>query len=104
MDEPEEYGIKIPEDHVKSVLHEYQFQLSQLQVCEEECSELIKAISKYVRSTQGIANVTREEAREMIVEEVTHVAICLHMLQKMFAITQKEIDKQIKAKSVKSML
>lgn len=98
MAESNSYGIKIPEDHVIKVLKDYQFQLSQLQVCEEECSELIKAISKYVRSTQGMTNISREEARAMIVEELTHVAVCLHMLQKMFDVSQDEINEQVKIK------
>lgn len=94
-EEKSDYGIKISHDHVQKYLNHLQFQLSQLQVCEEECSELIKAISKYIRITQGTTDLTREEVRKMIVEETVHVAICCHMLQAMFDISQEEIDEEV---------
>lgn len=90
-----EHGIQIPHSHVEKYMNHIQFQLSQLQVCEEECSELIKAISKYIRITQGTTDLTREEVRKMIVDETVHVAICCHMLQIMFDISQEEIDEEI---------
>lgn len=94
----DKYGIYIPEDHIDEVLNQYQFHISQLQVCQEKCAELIQAISKYIRTTQRTTQVTTKEARDMIVGEVTHVAICLHMMQKIFGITQDEIDAKWKMK------
>lgn len=98
-DDETHYGIKIPEPHIDRVLNKFQFYISQLQVCEEECSELIQAISKNIRVMQGTTNVTKEETRQMIVEELTHVAIALHMLQKIYDIKQEEIDAEIARKA-----
>lgn len=90
--------ITISEKHIDRYMQHFQFQLSQLQVCEEECSELIKAISKFIRVTQGTTDLTREQTRSMIVEETIHVMICAGMLQKMFDITQDEVDAEIAKK------
>lgn len=93
------YGIKIPASYVDRTMKKYQFYISQLQICEEECSELIKAISKNIRIAQGTTELTKEEARAMIVEELTHVAIGLHVLQQIYDIKQEEIDAEIAKKA-----
>lgn len=91
--------FRIPKVHIDNVLSKYELHIERLQVCEEECSELIKAISKHIRSLQNNTTISKDEARKMIVEECTHVAISLCMLRSLFDIKQEEIDAEILRKA-----
>lgn len=62
-------------------------------VCMEECSELIQAISKCLRG--------KPDAIDNLVEEMAGVTICLHMLQEMYGITDKQVNKWIACKTVR---
>lgn len=52
----------------------------------EECSELIKAVSKCVRYGDGVANKTN------LVEEIADVLICIEQLKVMYHIPDGVID------------
>lgn len=62
-------------------------------VCMEECSELIQAISKCLRG--------KPDATDNLAEEMADVTICLHMLQEMYGITDKQVNKWIACKTVR---
>lgn len=62
-------------------------------VCMEECSELIQAVSKCLRG--------KPDATDNLAEEMADVTICLHMLQEMYDITDKQLDKWIACKTVR---
>ena len=93
------YIFNIPEEHVDRVLEEYDSHIDRLQICQEECSELIKAISKHIRTMKWADDSVRAPVREQIVEEMTHVAICLAMLKKIFSVDQSEINDEVLKKA-----
>lgn len=62
-------------------------------VCMEECAELIQAISKCLRG--------KPDATDNLAEEMADVTICLHMLQEMYGITDKQVNKWIACKTVR---
>ena len=62
-------------------------------VCMEECSELIQAVSKCLRG--------KPDATDNLAEEMADVTICLHMLQEMYGITDKQVNKWIACKTAR---
>lgn len=62
-------------------------------VCMEECSELIQAVSKRLRG--------KPDATDNLAEEMADVTICLHMLQEMYGITDKQVNKWIACKTAR---
>lgn len=67
--------------------------IDNLDICEEECSELIKACSKMKRSMGfGLATKTsQEEARAMMVEEISHVICAIENIKIQLDIGEEEI-------------
>lgn len=61
----------------------------------EECSELIKAITKDIRQ--------KKDARRMVIEEMCDVIIGLQMCVELYNIDQKEIDKEYNRKMVRNL-
>lgn len=90
----------IDRDHIDKVLDYYQFHHERIDVCIEECSELIKALTKNVRAHAWPERVrtTPSESRQMIVDELADVLVCCGMLQQMYDISQDEIDAVVKRK------
>lgn len=62
----------------------------QLAVCQEECAELIQAISKDIRG--------QRTARDHIAEELGDVLICCEMLQQIYQISDTEVGEWISFK------
>lgn len=60
-------------------------------VCMEECSELIQAVSKCLRG--------KPDATDNLAEGMADVTICLHLLQEMYGITDKQVDTWIARKT-----
>lgn len=56
-------------------------------IAQEECAELIQAISKCLRSKEMIPT----EVRENLIEEIADVMICLEQLKVIFHISDAEI-------------
>lgn len=71
----------------------------------EECSELIKAISKVCRylMVDDEYDEEYEELKENVVEEMADVMICQYMLMKIFAIPEKQIDDMIEKKMERNL-
>lgn len=65
---------------------------NQLDILQEECAELIQAISKYRRG--------KFEAREKIIEEMSHVIFSASTSAKLLCITQEDIRKEEHKKAV----
>lgn len=65
----------------------------QLDILQEECSELIQAISKYRRG--------KPNAREKIIEEMTHVLISSSVSAQLMGITQEDILHEQRKKAFK---
>ena len=68
--------------------------VAQSMIAMEECSELIQAISKCLRSKEMIPTETREH----LIEEMADVTICLEQLMVMYSITFQELDAWIERK------
>lgn len=71
---------------VKKIIHKHGT-ITQSTIAMEECSELIQAISKCLRSKEMIPTETREH----LIEEMADVMICLQQLQYMYYIDDEEL-------------
>lgn len=91
--------FEIPQEHIENVYKSYGYNMARYAVCEEECSELIKSLTKYVRFLYDGSESDLMNARKSIAEELTHVAICLGMLMQMFNISHDEIDAEVQKKA-----
>lgn len=63
----------------------------QIDILQEECAELIQALSKLKRA--------KEHGLDHVIEEMTHVLISIEVNKTILCITQKQIDKQIMQKA-----
>lgn len=71
-----------------------------LTICEEEASELIKAITKYKRAKSKEA---KEKRRSELIEEMADIRICIDMLSSIFDVTERELEKEIEVKMERNM-
>lgn len=85
---PSDIKVGIDIDIIKKSI-EWYGETEQLVVCMEELSELIQAISKYIRGFNNKDNLT---------EEIADVKICCEMLQQICRISESEVQKMIKEK------
>lgn len=81
---------------VKKIIHKHGT-VTQSMIAMEECSELIQAISKCLRSKEMIPT----EVREHLIEEMADVMICLEQLMAMYSITFQELDAWIERKELR---
>lgn len=81
---------------VKKIIHKHGT-VAQSMIAMEECSELIQAISKCLRSKEMIPIETREH----LIEEMADVMICLEQLMVMYSITDEELMSWIKRKELR---
>jgi NTP pyrophosphatase (non-canonical NTP hydrolase) len=81
---------------VKKIIHKHGT-ITQSMIAMEECSELIQAISKCLRSKEMIPTETREH----LIEEMADVTICLEQLMVMYSITFQELDAWIERKELR---
>ena len=66
-----------------------------LTICEEEASELIKALTKYKRARNHSEQMRRKDEA---LEEMADVVICVDMLMTVFGVTERELEKEVKKK------
>lgn len=62
---------------------------------QEECAELIQALSKYRRTVvqkDETCSVDELKARNMVTEEIADVEICLMQIKKLLSISEMEIE------------
>ena len=81
---------------VKKIIHKHGT-VTQSMIAMEECSELIQAISKCLRSEDLIPTETREH----LIEEMADVMICLEQLMIMYSITDEELISWIERKELR---
>ena len=92
--------FEIPQEHIENVMKYYKCSAIQRSVCEEECSELIQVLAKYERCILLVDKEFAENSfRDSIIEELTHVAISLGMLTKIFDISYDEIEAEVRKKA-----
>lgn len=93
----EYHGIcDIPPKHIKKYGEIYGYGMDQLDILQEECAELIQAISKFKREKEG--------SRDKIVEEMTHVAISSEMCCRVLDISKEEILREVRRKDTQIVL
>ena len=62
---------------------------------QEECAELIQALSKYKRTVvkkDKTCSVDELKARNMVIEEIADVEFCLTQIKKLLSISDMEIE------------
>ena len=94
--------INVPDEHVDQYIKLFKDKDIQLDILQEECSELIKEISKYKRSLKspGVGNCV-ENPIDGIIEEMAHVAISSEIVAKILGITKDDIQAEINKKAEK---
>lgn len=91
--------INIPESHIDQYVEIFgKDVLKHMDILQEECAELIKALSKYKRS---LGHYTAIDPIDNIIEEITHVAISSEIVVRLLSITQNDIQKEINKKATK---
>lgn len=88
--------INIPKDHIDKYIKAYGKELNQLDILQEECAELIQAISKLKR---GKTDTEIHLAVMSIIEEITHVAISSEIACRILYITEDDILNEVKNKT-----
>lgn len=89
--------INIPESHIDQYIELFGYE-NQLDILQEECAELIKAISKYKRS---IGHYTITNPIDNVIEEMTHVAISSEIVARLLMISPEDIQKEVDRKATK---
>lgn len=77
---------------------DYYGEFNQHSVAQEECGELIQAISKWLRAVKPSDQLN---ARNLIRDEMADVYVMLEQLKMMHSITDKELQKEIDYKLVR---
>ncbi len=104
-DSPATFGID--EKHIHKFhdvyVHSHEDEIRQIDILQEECAELIQALSKMKRicdETQehGHDAIKYINARKHLVEEMTHVAISSAVVGIQFYISQGEITLEVQRK------
>lgn len=91
--------INVPETHIDQYVEIFgKNTLDQMDILQEECAELIKAISKYKRS---LGHYTAVDPIDNVIEEITHVAISSEIVARLLSITPDDIQKEINKKATK---
>ena len=91
--------INIPESHIDQYVEIFgKDTIKQMDILQEECAELIKALSKYKRS---LGHYTTVDPIDNIIEEITHVAISSEIVARLLSITPDDIQKEINKKATK---
>ena len=76
----------------------------QIDILQEECAELIKALSKYKRENypNNITNFkSNKETRSNLIEEMSHVLISIDVVSSILKISVSEIQDEITKKCKK---
>lgn len=91
--------IEIPEEHIQQYIEIFGGDLiKQIDILQEECAELIKALSKYKRN---IGFYTYTDPKDNVIEELTHVAISSEIVAKLLDIKSEDIKKEVDKKAIK---
>lgn len=94
--------VNISPEHIDKYMQVYDVgEYTHLDILQEECAELIQAISKYKRSSDCSDYAV---CRGKIIEEMTHVAISSEICCRLLCIDRGEIEKEVKRKDVQIVL
>lgn len=75
--------LQIPEPFIKHCIQYFPETTDQRQILEEECAELIQAVSKNIRN--------KPDAIDKVKEEMTHVMISMNVVANQLGISQADI-------------
>lgn len=94
--------VNISPEHIDKYMQVYDVgEYTHLDILQEECAELIQAISKYKRPSDGS---DYDVCRGKIIEEMTHVAISSEICCRLLCIDRGEIDNEVKRKDAQIVL
>ena len=94
--------VNISPEHIDKYMENYGTgEYTQLDILQEECAELIQAISKYKRSSDCS---DYDVCRGKIIEEMTHVAISSEICCRLLCIDREEIANEVKRKDAQIVL
>lgn len=94
--------VNIPPKHIDKYMQVYDVgEYTHLDILQEECAELIQAISKYKRVSDPNDYLV---CRGKIIEEMTHVAISSEICCRILCIDRGEIDNEVKRKDAQMVL
>lgn len=85
--------LAIPDKFIERCVEEFKHTTDQRQILEEECAELIQAISKNIRG--------KPNSMDQIKEEMTHVLISINVVANILGISQTDISNEIAKKCTK---
>lgn len=91
--------INIPKEHIDQYIDLFgDDAIKQIDILQEECAELIQALSKYKR---GFGHFTHTDPIDNVVEELTHVAISSEIVAKLLRIKPEDIKREVDKKAAK---
>lgn len=94
--------VNISPEHIDKYMEVYDVgEYTHLDILQEECAELIQAISKYKRSSDCS---DYDVYRGKIIEEMTHVAISSEICCRILCIDREEIANEVKRKDAQIVL
>ena len=94
--------VNISPEHIDKYMQVYDVgEYTHLDILQEECAELIQAISKYKRSCDCS---DYDVCRGKIIEEMTHVAISSEICCRILCIDRGEIANEVKRKDAQIVL
>lgn len=85
------------QDLVNDILSTFDFS-DQYDILQEECAELIQAVSKHKRARSTVSTM---QARQQIVEEMSHVLISISVVARLCSIEPCELIEEINKKANK---
>lgn len=98
-----DYIFNVPKGHVCALLREvYTTEKQQYALVVQELGEFLQAYSKYSTREGPLENHLGE--REHLIEEMTHVLVCLGMIAMSEGVLQSEIDAQIQKKALDGVI
>lgn len=94
-----DYIFNVPKEHVCALLRGvYTTKKQQYALVVQEIGEFLQAYSKYSMCEGPLENLRAQ--REHLIEEMTHVLVCLGMIAMSEGVLQSEIDAQIQKKAL----
>lgn len=88
----------IDKQHIDQCLEYFGKDVTQLDILQEECAELIQACSK-VKRLNG--HFSYSDPLDNLKEEMVHVLICIEIAARIYGITSNDITEKVLKKSKK---
>lgn len=92
--------IEIPDSHIDQYIELFGSDaFKQIDILQEECAELIKALSKYKRGFGLFTYKDTIDPIDNVIEELTHVAISSEIVARLLNINKEDIEREVNRKA-----